>query len=107
MLLNKKKCGIIIVSRNKKLSKSESEIGNILGIPLVETYKYLGVTLDKSLSPAPHLEKLKIKIKKYDKLAIILRLQKQPSTITRYLYILFAQSSLNYANIVFQTPFST
>lgn len=74
MLLNKKKCGIITVSRNKKLSKSELELGNINGIPLVESYKYLGITLDKSLSPAPHLEKLKNKIQKYDKLAIILRL---------------------------------
>ena len=51
MTLNKNKCGVLKISRNKSLSKKEIALQNINGIPLVERYKYLGITFDKALSP--------------------------------------------------------
>ena len=51
MILNKKKCGIIKISGIATLSVKEKKEEGITDIPYVESYKYLGVTFDKKLSP--------------------------------------------------------
>ena len=76
MAINKKKCGTIKISgKNKKLTAKEIKEDNILGIKLVETYKYLGINLDKRLEPTNHLEHLNKKLEKFKKMTNILRYQ--------------------------------
>ncbi len=52
MKLNKSKCGILFYSSAKhyKLTKFESRLQDIYDIPVVESYKYLGVFLTKNLN---------------------------------------------------------
>ncbi len=63
----------------KKLQSQET----LMDIPYVKTYKYLGIFLDNTLKPQPHLDHLREKMKKYKKLAIILKYQKAPDKITK------------------------
>jgi len=69
-LINKKKCGILPIRRREvPLSRKELE-----GIPFVQTYKYLGVPLDSSLTLKylePYLEE---KLKKFSqRIRLVLR----------------------------------
>ena len=47
-------------------------------IPIVNKYKWLGITLDKKLSANYHIEEITKKIKKYLKLITILKFKKYP-----------------------------
>ena len=55
MELNRKKSGILQINKSKK---KMWKITNIDGIPVVNQYKYLGVTLDNALSLAYHVQKV-------------------------------------------------
>jgi len=65
MKLNKNKSGIFKIQKkkskitflNKKTNQKESI--KIRGIPLIDNYKYLGITLDSSLTMNTSIRKLK------------------------------------------------
>ncbi len=65
MAINKAKCGAMFLAGHALLSEKEKLLGNIEGVPLVASYKYLGVHLTKTLQPQVHLEYLRIKIQKF------------------------------------------
>ena len=51
MLLNKKKCGILLLAkRGNTFSKKEKKAVSVEDIPYVKSYKYLGITFNKSLN---------------------------------------------------------
>ena len=59
MSLNKSKCGIINYSDTRiSLTAVEKTQNNILGIPIVDKYKYLGITINKKLHPDSYLQQL-------------------------------------------------
>ena len=45
----------------------------VADIPIVNQYKWLGITLDKRLSGNIHIQSIKEKVKKYTKLITILK----------------------------------
>lgn len=52
MELNKNKSGIIFINlSNTKLNKWEQKTKKILGIPILNNYKYLGIIINKQLTP--------------------------------------------------------
>jgi len=58
--INKKKCGILqVVASRNKVTVSD---GEIQGIPVVRSYRYLGVHLDNKLNPIHHVKMMKQKI---------------------------------------------
>ena len=56
LTLNKAKSGIVIVDHF-----SEGESRELLGVPIMKEYKYLGTWIDRSLSSKAHLEKANLK----------------------------------------------
>ena len=73
MMLNKKKCGIMTLSRKSTLSKKELMEKDILGIPYVPQYKYLGVIISKNLKFEQYIEKIKEKSQNFKRMSYILR----------------------------------
>ena len=87
MSLKKEKCGIIkLQKRRKTMGKKESLENNILGIPHVNEYRYLGIHFDARMYPAPHIDYLEKKLEKFIKMITIIRLQGHNNHITRYLF---------------------
>ena len=74
MQLNKLKCGILLLGSKTAFIKFEIINRQIEGITYVLQYKYLGISFDKMLSTAPHLNNLEDKLKNFKKMALILRL---------------------------------
>lgn len=74
MEINKKKSGILVISKRKNNLNNIEINSNIRGYPYVSNYKYLGVTFSKKLSPQLHLDKMEEKLKKYKKFIMILKL---------------------------------
>ena len=106
MALNKAKCGTIKVSsRGKKLTQQEIKEDNVLGIKFVDSYKYLGIQLDKRLQPSYHLEVLSKKLEKFKKMTNILRFQRLSSKTLKFVFTIFAQATLNYGNFIFHEDF--
>ena len=60
MLINHNKSGILIFKDKHNISENE---GNILGIPIVKKYAYLGVVINHKLNLDSHYSKLKKKIR--------------------------------------------
>ena len=58
MQLNKLKSGILILSSKTTFTTFEIQNKDILGIPFVLHYKYLGILFDKMLHITPHLKAL-------------------------------------------------
>ncbi len=50
-MLNKKKCGILYIAGRNGLSQKEDYLESIMGIPITEEYKYLGIVINKTLTP--------------------------------------------------------
>jgi len=97
---NKNKSGILCV-KLKKHSKFDPS-GTINGYPFVETYKYLGVTIDRLLNFRNHIAKLTKKINFITfKLALIPRLGLTPFFFIN-LWQIFCKSLLDYGNIVYK-----
>jgi hypothetical protein len=55
LIINPKKCGIFAVKKDLKID----ETMDLKGIPVVQEYTYLGVTMDDSGSLWPQLDKIK------------------------------------------------
>ena len=69
MELNKKKCGIMLISaKSNTFTKKEINKQNILNIEFVKNYKYLGINFNKSLNPILHISYLKDKLNSYFKM---------------------------------------
>ena len=52
MTLKKEKSGIMFInSKNQKLTKWESQTRSILKIPIINSYEYLGISINKNLKP--------------------------------------------------------
>jgi hypothetical protein len=49
MALNKAKCGAMLIGSQSSLSTREKATKNIAGVPIVASYKYLGVIISKTL----------------------------------------------------------
>ena len=64
MIINKKKSGIMYSKPkdNKEMRRVYKE-EQILGYPIVENYKFLGITIAPNFDLSPHFETLKKKIK--------------------------------------------
>ena len=59
MKLNKKKCGILFYNEARtQLAEWEKKKKHICEIPIVETYKYLGIDLNKKLTFKSYLDRL-------------------------------------------------
>ena len=59
MIMNKNKCGIMVI--NKQIQKV-SEVGSdIAGIPIVQSYKYLGTIIDNNTKPHCHITQIRKK----------------------------------------------
>ena len=66
MTINKKKSGIMLHRGKLKATSTcnGTQVHNISQIPIVDTYKYLGILIDKHLNFQAHLNYIKDKIKK-------------------------------------------
>ena len=73
MVINKKKSGVIVHNR-RDIGKLIAAGKTYKDIPLVKKYKYLGVQLDGNLTMMEHMEYIKEKIKKAQKMLLILKL---------------------------------
>ncbi len=62
MELNKSKCGILFLAGQQQLSASEVQLAAIQGVPIVADYKYLGVVLNKTLTPNLQLDRMTEKL---------------------------------------------
>jgi hypothetical protein len=51
MAINKTKCGAMFLAGHASLTEKEKLLESIEGVPLVASYKYLGVHLTKTLQP--------------------------------------------------------
>jgi hypothetical protein len=67
----------------------------------VDSYKYLGVTLNQKVMPNEHLVLMDDKIKKFRKLILINRLQGASSNKIMYLWMVFAESIMSYGAFLF------
>lgn len=74
MIVNKEKSGIMYLKGKNTKSKDKLK----LGYPIVNTYKYLGIKFNSALSLSEHISDLEVKLSKYKKMALILRLQGTP-----------------------------
>ncbi len=72
MEINKSKCGIMFLSGQIDLPRKEKIRANIEGIPIVQHYKYLGIILNKMLSPSNHLTAFANKLAKFQQMSFIL-----------------------------------
>ena len=66
IIANEKKSGIFIMNDNG------SDLDTILGFPVVDSYKYLGVKLNPKLSPKPHIVAQNLKLNDYFKRSYML-----------------------------------
>lgn len=70
MMINKKKSGIMLHKGNLKSTSTTSVSGTMTKvhkrsqIPIVDSYKYLGILIDKHLNFQEHLNYIKDKIRK-------------------------------------------
>jgi hypothetical protein len=78
MQLNKTKCGIMFLSGQSTLTARDTTLNEIAGVPLVQSYKYLGIHLTKNLQPGVHLQHLRDKLVKFQKMSFILRAHRAP-----------------------------
>lgn len=63
MKLNKKKSAILIMLKNNKdILKDEYKIKKIKEVPVVKTYRYLGIHLNEEANMDEHLKKMNMKI---------------------------------------------
>jgi hypothetical protein len=67
----------------------------------VDSYKYLGVTLNQKVMPNEHLVLMDDKLKKFRKLILINRLQGASSNKIMYLWMVFAESIMSYGAFLF------
>jgi hypothetical protein len=51
MAINKTKCAAMFLAGHASLSEKEKLLESIEGVPLVASYKYLGLHLTKTLQP--------------------------------------------------------
>ncbi len=63
----------MFLSGQLDLSRKEKIHANIEGILIVQHYKYLGIILNKILSPSNHLTALANKLAKFQRMSLILR----------------------------------
>ena len=71
MQINKKKSGIMFFKKRKTKQKENDNM--ILGYPIVNEYKYLGIYLDDRMNLNRHIEHIKEKIIKGMKMAQIIK----------------------------------
>lgn len=75
MQLNHDKSGILIINEKRSTaSKFENQTKRISGIPIVGSYKYLGVTINRQLYPTVHIDIIQSKLDKFKKMMLIMRL---------------------------------
>ena len=80
MKLNLNKCGIIFLNGTPPtLKKGKSK--DILGIPIVKSYKYMGIMLDKKLNSNLHIKTLQGKAIRTLKLMNILSFKNAPPQV--------------------------
>jgi len=65
MVMNKQKSGIMKV---KQRTREKLDHGLLMGVPIVDSYKFLGVMLNDSLKVKPHINLIKEKISNFMKL---------------------------------------
>ena len=100
MALNKSKCGIMFLGGKNQLTVKETETGFIEELPLIDSYKYLGVYLNKTLTPSNHLKYLSNKTNKFKKLMNILNYQNCSGKILLTLWKVFPAAILSYAGFI-------
>ena len=76
MQVNKKKSGIIVHKGTLKNVDDSYSCHKLSSIPLVDSYKYLGIWIDKNLNFKKHLEYDKDKIKNSMKIINIMKWRK-------------------------------
>ena len=75
MEINKKKSGILLHNK-KNIAQRVNKEEKILGIPICESYKYLGVHIDHGLTFKNHLEYIREKIQKCKHMIKVMHCQK-------------------------------
>ena len=99
---NKDKSGILKISKkSNELTQKEKNTISILDLLYYTHYEYLGIILNKNLNPNKHIEKLKLKLKKFKHLNIILRLQGVNQHIIIKTWVIFALYVINYGCFIF------
>ena len=115
MQLNKKKCGIFRLKiRSKKFSigkdlriTDDPPTEWIMEIPIVGNYKYLGVVFDDAMSAKPHILHLTVKLAKFSRICMNLRIQGVNHKVFLKLFTTFLQSVLEYGCLVFHADFAS
>ena len=59
---------VLQIQHKTSLKEEAKQITGIYDIPVVDEYKYLGITLNHKLKPLPHLEKIQENIEKYKRM---------------------------------------
>ena len=78
MQINYQKSGVLLHNRKKIQQKIRNNM-EIMQIPVVQSYKYLGILIDAGLTFSNHLEAIKDKTKKALHMIKIMKLQKVDS----------------------------
>lgn len=101
MELNHSKSGILEIKKRGNLNLTPGSL--ILGLPVVETYKYLGIIIDRRLNMTYHLKKVRGKVYSTIKRFQPYFKKNQSQRVRRRLFQLFCAPIIEYASIAFLT----
>ena len=103
MRVNRKKSGIMLHKGTlKKLKVIDGQkVHKKSGIPLVETYKYLGVLFDRAVNFKAHIEYVREKIQKPLKILSIMRWKRCPKWHQVYSWLTYIAPHFRYGALVY------
>ncbi len=101
MQVNKAKSGIIVHKGSLNNVKDSGRLHKLSSIPLVDSYKYLGIWFDKNLNFKKHLEYVKGKIKAPLKILSIMKWRKCSKWHIIYSWMTYVAPHFRYGALIY------
>ena len=101
MQVNKKKSGIIVHKGSLKNVKDSGSFHKLSSIPIVDSYKYLGIWFDKNLNFKKHLDHIKEKIKASLKIVNIMKWRKCSKWHIIYSWMTYIVPHFRYGALIY------